>query len=75
MVLFGSSKDSLYGFFPLSIDIFHTSAKVLVMDAGYKTPAIAKWLIDDGVKPLFPYKRPMTKAGFLRLIAGMNCII
>ena len=32
-----------------------------VVDAGYKTPAIAKLLIDDGVKPVFPYKRPMTK--------------
>lgn len=33
-------------------------------DAGYKTPGIAKVLIDDGIKPLFPYKRPMTKEGF-----------
>ena len=38
----------------------------LVMDAGYKTPAIAKLLIDDGVTPVFPYKRPMTKKGFMR---------
>ena len=35
-----------------------------VMDAGYKNPAIAKLLLDDGVKPVFPYKRPMTKEGF-----------
>ena len=35
-------------------------------DAGYKTPAIAKLLIDDGVTPLFPYKRPMTKEGFFK---------
>ena len=35
-------------------------------DAGYKTPAIAKLLIDDGIRPLFPYKRPQTKAGFFR---------
>ena len=34
------------------------------MDAGYKTPAIAKLLLDDGVTPVFPYKRPMTKEGF-----------
>lgn len=40
--------------------------KTLIADAGYKTPAIAKLLIDDGVKPLFPYKRPMTKEGFFR---------
>ena len=38
----------------------------MVADAGYKTPAIAKLLLDDGVEPLFPYKRPMTKKGFFR---------
>ncbi|PPK75149.1 IS4 family transposase [Lacrimispora xylanisolvens] len=40
--------------------------RTLVADAGYKTPAIAKLLIDDGINPLFPYKRPMTKEGFFR---------
>ena len=40
--------------------------KTLVADAGYKTPAIAKLLIDDGITPLLPYKRPMTKEGFFR---------
>ena len=40
--------------------------KMVVADAGYKTPAIAKLLLDDGVEPLFPYKRPMTKKGFFR---------
>ena len=40
--------------------------KTLVADAGYKTPAIAKLLLDDGIQPLFPYKRPMTKEGFFR---------
>ena len=40
--------------------------KYCIVDAGYKTPAIAKLLIDDGVKPVFPYKRPMTKDGFFR---------
>ena len=39
---------------------------IMIMDAGYKTPAIAKMLIDDGIKPLFPYKRPMTKEGYFR---------
>ncbi len=38
----------------------------LIMDAGYKTPAIAKLLIDDGIKPLFPYKSPQTKKGFFK---------
>ena len=38
----------------------------IVMDAGYKIPAIAKLLLDDGIEPIFPYKRPMTKVGFFR---------
>ena len=38
----------------------------LIVDSGYKTPAIAKLLLDDGIKPLFPYKRPMTKDGFFK---------
>ena len=38
----------------------------MIMDAGYKTPAIAKTLLDDGIKPLFPYKSPMTKEGFFK---------
>ncbi len=40
--------------------------KKLIADAGYKTPAIAKLLIDDEIEPIFPYKRPMTKDGFFR---------
>ena len=38
----------------------------LIADAGYKTPAIAKLLLDDEIRPLFPYKSPMTKDGFFR---------
>ncbi len=38
--------------------------KYCIVDAGYKTPAIAKLLLDDGVQPVFPYKCPMTKAEF-----------
>lgn len=38
--------------------------QTLVADAGYKTPAIAKLLLDDGITPLLPYKRPMTQDGF-----------
>ena len=40
--------------------------KTLIADAGYKIPAIAKLLIDDGIRPLFPYKSPMTKEGFFK---------
>lgn len=40
--------------------------KALIADAGYKTPAIAKLLIEKEIQPLFPYKRPMTKEGFFK---------
>lgn len=40
--------------------------EILVADSGYRTPAIAKLLLDDGIKPLFPYKRPMTKDKFFK---------
>lgn len=39
---------------------------LMVLDAGYKTPAIAKTLLDDEIKPLYPYRRPMTKKGFFK---------
>ena len=32
----------------------------------FKTPAIAKLLIDKGITPLFPYKQPMTKERFFK---------
>lgn len=38
----------------------------IVADAGYKTPAIARMIIQDEITPIFPYKRPMTKKGFYR---------
>lgn len=44
----------------------HMGIQTLVADAGHKTPAIVKLLIDDGAKPLLPYKRPMTKEGFFK---------
>ena len=40
--------------------------EMIVADAGYKTPAIARQLLKDGIEPLFPYKRPMTKDGFFK---------
>ena len=46
--------------------IKNENLKMVVLDAGYKTPAIAKQLLDDGVEPLFPYKAPMTKKGFFK---------
>ena len=38
----------------------------MVLDAGYKTPAIAHLLIEDQIEPLFPYKCPQTKKGFFK---------
>lgn len=53
------------------IDIFNKinskfNIKTFVADSAYKTPPIAKKLIDQGIKPIFPYKRPYTKKGFFR---------
>ena len=38
----------------------------VAVDAGYKTPFICKTLIDRKIRPVMPYKRPMTKKGFFR---------
>ena len=35
-------------------------------DAAYKTPHICKTLLNLGLIPLFPYKRPMTKDGYFK---------
>ena len=40
--------------------------EVISADAGYKTPWIAKQIIDDNRIPSMPYKRPMTKEGFFK---------
>lgn len=40
--------------------------EMIVADGGYRTPAIAHELLEDGIEPLFPYKRPMTKKGFFQ---------
>lgn len=38
----------------------------VAVDAGYKTPEIAKEIMDHGIIPTMPYKRPMTKKGFFK---------
>ena len=38
----------------------------IVVDAGYKTPGIAREILRDGKIPVVPYKRPMTKDGFFK---------
>lgn len=40
--------------------------KTVIVDAGYKIPAIAKMILDDNKMPIMPYKRPMTKKGFFK---------
>lgn len=35
-------------------------------DAGYKTPAIAQYLIGNEIQPALPYTRPRTKEGYLK---------
>ena len=61
----GNQHDSVT--FPVLYDkIRDIGIKTMIVDAGYKTPAIAKLLMDDRIRPLFPYKRPMTKKVFFR---------
>lgn len=40
--------------------------QAVAVDAGYKTPAIMKQIIDSERIPCVPYKRPMTKDGFFK---------
>ena len=41
-------------------------AQGIVVDSGYKIPAIAHGILKDGKTPIMPYKRPMTKEGFYK---------
>lgn len=41
-------------------------AEAVAVDAGYKTPAIMKEIIDSGRIPCVPYKRPITKEGYFK---------
>ena len=53
-------------FKPLYDKIKGYAPEMVIMDAGYRTPAIAHGLLTDGILPLLPYKRPMTKEGFFK---------
>lgn len=44
----------------------HIKESTVDKDAGYRTPGVAKTILDDGKKILVPYKRPMTKKGFFK---------
>lgn len=43
--------------------------KLLVLDAGYKTPALMRKLLKDKIKPLTPYTRPQTGKGYFKKYA------
>lgn len=45
---------------------YQEQIKNISLDAGFFTPAICRELIEDGIKPYLPYKRPMTKKGFFK---------
>ena len=49
--------------------------RYVVADAGYKTPWICKRVIDDGLIPVLPYKRPMGKDGFSDLMSTFTISI
>ena len=44
----------------------YVDIKNVVVDAGYKTPAVARLIIESEKTPIMPYKRPMTKDGFFK---------
>lgn len=49
-------------FFPFYEEKIKTyQPEILVMDAGYKIPAIAQTLLETDTQPLFPYSRPKRK--------------
>jgi len=53
-------------------DVFEQAVKhvgkpsAVAVDAGYKTPYISKYLLDQQVRPVMPYTRPHTKDGRYR---------
>jgi transposase len=53
---------------PLLEKVIENSGKPIAVaaDAGYKTPAIAQYLIENEIRPVLPYTRPRTKEGYLR---------
>lgn len=44
----------------------HPETEAIVVDAGYKTPAICREIIKAGKDPIMPYKRPMTGKGYFK---------
>jgi transposase len=44
----------------------HPEMEAVVVDAGYKTPAVCREIIENGIDPIMPYKRPMTAKGYFK---------
>ena len=57
---------SFFGAYQKLLEKFPTEIKNICLDAGYKTPAIAREILLHNQKPILPYKRPMTKKGFFK---------
>lgn len=53
---------------PLLQKVIENSGKpyAVAADAGYKTPAIAQYLMENEIRPALPYTRPRTKEGYLK---------
>ena len=50
------------------LEVFKSEIKAVAVDAGYKTPGIMREIIQRGMIPVVPYKRPMTKKGFFKKV-------
>ena len=61
----GNVHDS-QAFFALFEQLERFQPYYLIADSGYKTPSIAKFLLDQNITPVFPYTRPRGKKGKLR---------
>lgn len=57
-------------------DLKKFEVRKIVMDAEYKTPAIAKMLIDDKIQPVSPAQKEREKKDFIqKTMYMMNIII
>lgn len=61
----GNIHDSV-SFWGLYEKLKNFNPAMMVMDTGYRTPAILRRLLLDGIVPLIPRKGSMTKKGFFR---------
>ena len=60
----GNVHDS-QAFLALFEQLERLQSDYLIADSGYKTPSIAKFLLDHNITPVFPYTRPRGKKGKL----------